>query len=792
MKPHKAVPHEALPVLLAHAFRLLDLRLVDREADDARSQAAVAHCVAAHPPGCDLIVAEDATKQAFKEATQYDGAAVPTELASLLLLAKHVIRLELGCPVVRDPIVGRAVLRIVDPESLVAACLARNYPLDAARDGAEALLGWPPLLPGARSEVDGVMGKPIADLHLHLAGALPPAFNWIFVLAGLTVSVKEFDTSAWRKAWEEARKALLDIAVELGHPRGDLLTLLATLTPVDPEHVQAHERDWPLGHAPAVVKNAKGLVLAALAGERRLLVKALAAATSPHADTLCSRLVDYLKVKNAFHYFSTYSGGVRGLARFRRTMARRRILNDPNTARIERWRMGCAVENVVRSIVPHLDRTRGGTAPPLDLEVRVSLARGPDFITRLRGWFAGIRNVLALWPQLPLRVGLVIHHLRSDGDEKLLRSISMETSAALIGLLGENPNLRPLIVGLDAAGDELAAPPRTSAPSYRRARDLLDVEIPGRHPDGPPCRLGFTYHVGEDFRDILTGLRHIDEAAHVLGMKHQDRIGHGLALFMKPVDFYLRRPQTYPTARDLALDLLWCWSVLRDRPDLAERARRALSDHLGLNKSSGDMDGHAKDLDADGRRVNLALKDDHVDVGGRRANGSTEDDQVVLDEAKLYESIRGDEKLDGDQMIAVRADPSWIALVTAAQEVVVQRLLKRGLAVELNPTSNLVIGGFASYGDLPYLRVLTEGSLAARLPLVVGTDDPGLFHTSLRGEYDAIAAGLVELGCTSEALRGHLERLRQTSVERSFIPPWAPRGQDLRDHIDDLIGPALG
>ena len=40
--------------------------------------------------------------------------------------------------------------------------------------------------------------------------------------------------------------------------------------------------------------------------------------------------------------------------------------------------------------------------------------------------------------------------------------------------------------------------------------------------------MGFTYHVGEDFRHIASGLRHVDEVIENFHYKAGDRLGHAI------------------------------------------------------------------------------------------------------------------------------------------------------------------------------------------------------------------------------------------------------------------------
>ena len=142
------------------------------------------------------------------------------------------------------------------------------------------------------------------------------------------------------------------------------------------------------------------------------------------------------------------------------------------------------------------------------------------------------------------------------------------------------PALRLFIVGIDAAGREQGCPVRNFGAAfdvlhaYHHRHGLAD-RTPGRRirqrwtarlreqieqieqsrgergPDGPdelavaqqvwddlckrstcevpPCRLGLTMHVGEDFCDPITGLREIWDALVHLKLRPGDRLGHALA-----------------------------------------------------------------------------------------------------------------------------------------------------------------------------------------------------------------------------------------------------------------------
>jgi len=105
------------------------------------------------------------------------------------------------------------------------------------------------------------------------------------------------------------------------------------------------------------------------------------------------------------------------------------------------------------------------------------------------------------------------------------------------------------ISGIDGAGREFLTPPEVFAPAYRYFKNSIETSglvLKSNYPYVPPEKLKeidfqYTYHVGEDFRDILSGLRAIYEAILFLDLKDGDRLGHALALGIKPKKFLLSR-----------------------------------------------------------------------------------------------------------------------------------------------------------------------------------------------------------------------------------------------------------
>jgi len=96
--------------------------------------------------------------------------------------------------------------------------------------------------------------------------------------------------------------------------------------------------------------------------------------------------------------------------------------------------------------------------------------------------------------------------------------------------------------------------------------------------------------------------------------------------------------------------------------------------------------------------------------------------------------------MEDSLVAALDAEPTRIAHVIAAahRPDLQKRLASQGVVVELLPTSNLQLGGITTMADHPLKSLLDQG-----IPILLGTDDPGVFGNTMTQEYEMLArAGL--------------------------------------------------
>lgn len=129
----------------------------------------------------------------------------------------------------------------------------------------------------------------------------------------------------------------------------------------------------------------------------------------------------------------------------------------------------------------------------------------------------------------------IIHFTKSKDDgknqqyrHKKLRETIKNTALAIEKFKHSVANTKENLVGLDAAGAELETRPEVFSQAFRYLRQYV--------PD-----IKFTYHIGEDFLDVVDGLRAVDELMNFCEWSKQDRLGHALVLGLDVQQYYERR-----------------------------------------------------------------------------------------------------------------------------------------------------------------------------------------------------------------------------------------------------------
>ena len=347
------------------------------------------------------------------------------------------------------------------------------------------------------------------------------------------------------------------------------------------------------------------------------------------------------------------------------------------------------------------------------------------------------------------------------------------------------------IVGIDAASTEMFCRPEVFGHAFRYARKKgLSNQ---------------TYHVGEDFFDIVDGLRAIDEAILFLGLDSHCRIGHGLAMGIKADQYYEKRHFRILAPKQYVLDnCVWlCMTASREDVELPNsletelnRLARELYKEIGYNinrEHPFDMQTYWNSMLLRGDEpYNAGLKaprslftkaaetdwqqtaevDDPMVKIARKDNEATE---IYL----LYHFDRNI-KAEGEKRYQGTYPKTIIDVVEKLQEKIRSKVSRRQIAVETNPSSNLKIGFIDKYCEHPLLTkfdplINQHDPYYPLLKASVNTDDRGVFATTVYNELSLLALGMIkemdENGVpkygTHQVIQ-YIDHLRQVGEQQRF------------------------
>jgi adenosine deaminase len=357
------------------------------------------------------------------------------------------------------------------------------------------------------------------------------------------------------------------------------------------------------------------------------------------------------------------------------------------------------------------------------------------------------------FPDIPSglpKLRLVAHFIKKqDQDERhpgslmirhqRLRTSLEEQGKALLTSYTEDRHMRRFLVGIDAAANELHAPPEVFAPLYRRYRRNGFVN--------------FTFHVGEDFVHLLSGLRSIWEAVVFLGLSCGNRIGHATAVGIVS-EFWLQAVGRQITISRLEWidNLTFAYFLLQDIPEgqqFLEQLREEIEVHCrkiyeGNRPVSLLIDAwHMRDVDPLLACGIARSRFDSIDWRDRVEWEKVDDARLSHPDAfTLYSQYQSLASSFDRDMITVTDDLVGSTLLELVQMRVLKVLHDKGIVIETMPTSNVRICFYRKHHEHHIWRWL-NGDGHQKPTLCVASDDPGIFATNLYNEYAHIFQGLM-------------------------------------------------
>lgn len=348
---------------------------------------------------------------------------------------------------------------------------------------------------------------------------------------------------------------------------------------------------------------------------------------------------------------------------------------------------------------------------------------------------------------------LVAHFIKAKDENvdnwirhKKLR-IELWNRASILIYLIQNRNHYSNIVGIDAASNELDTPPEVFGPVFRRMRRKKSIEH-------------FTYHVGEEFFHLLSGMRAIYEAVIFTGLLKGDRIGHGIAIGICPKKWTLAIGEKILIKKGEHLDNLIFAYFFIESQNIEQLKNLAFIIKCKIHKYHFEIYGsifkvdeykfawqlrqfcpfHVFSADLHAAKSNSEFDfdfDEWMDIQNFKASN------VSVNLFNLYHSKKI--RSNYDEILEIETLGVFNVLQLEILQLELLKFLEfRKIVIETLPTSNVRISHYKHYSDhhlWNWKKWKEEKKLIP--PIVVGSDDTGIFATSIFNEYAHIYCHLV-------------------------------------------------
>lgn len=529
----------------------------------------------------------------------------------------------------------------------------------------------------------------------------------------------------------------------------------------------------------------------------------------------------YILMKNIFFRISTQNNFIKGLDRFTKSFKRSVYLEKEINKLYLILHIQTQNRNIkkleIRSSFPN-EKSKG----KIKREIKKGLVKFFEIYEDLINYEFEDERI----PQ----IGIVYHFKKEkDEDEKCWidniyyndntrlyyethRKKYLLQLTTLNEVINDIPKLSKYIVGIDAASIESNTDPWVFAPIFRKARSSHTKIGSLKKNDGYINTLGFTFHVGEEFRHILSGLRHIYEVIEHFNFKSGDRIGHGIALGVDIDNWYKNNSIVILPRFEYLENLLWVWDLLTKQKsdynvdiNYIERKIIELAREIYLKEDESDLKGlnvymlyDAYISKFDENKINdkyiQSMEDNEYCGSGCVANVFCQNVNNIhrqsWDKEKIAHSKHCEQYLRKmKEPIEVVIDEEDLELFKFIQNEVKKKVSREGIIIETNPTSNRSIGELDSIFE-HYINNLNNVDKYDddNIMVSINTDDPCVFNTNINNEYAYIFYSLLKKGYDRNTCLEWIDKIRSIAIEQSFIKTRKiSKKEELSDEIDEII-----
>ena len=375
-------------------------------------------------------------------------------------------------------------------------------------------------------------------------------------------------------------------------------------------------------------------------------------------------------------------------------------------------------------------------------------------------------------------------------------------------------NPRNWIKGLDVAGDENLTSTEVFAPAIRWLRNIADVEL--NH------SFHLSIHAGEDFAHPLTGMRNIDETIEFCGFRPKDRIGHGLAIGIKPQDWFNVHGDVLIDVDEHFDNLVWAWGYCKDLTGKFEVAAlvfshleqkiKALSKEVSWLKQAKLTDANideywhawqlrkncfhqyqqSLDFSLQSNLKQTVIPDfdslNDGSVAGRIYLSRWRNRTCAIplnlaaktehQSSKVYITDNADIKFpqkthNMENVLIDSVSAAEIEFYHLLQDILLNKLMKNQIIIEVNLSSNVYIANIEDYYLHPIFRwfPIDERRLDDKFEVregvnlvCVNTDDAGIMPTTLRTEFELLEKAAKRHCNEDQKIQDWIEKLKKVGV----------------------------
>ncbi|OCL85384.1 amidohydrolase family protein [Arcobacter porcinus] len=277
-----------------------------------------------------------------------------------------------------------------------------------------------------------------------------------------------------------------------------------------------------------------------------------------------------------------------------------------------------------------------------------------------------------------------------------------------------NPSFKKFdfLNAIDAAGNELYSRPEAFASSFRYIREETKKRF-NKH-------INMTFHAGEDFVHIVSGIRYIYEAVVFLDMNSKDRIGHATALGLNPKIWKKKLNNTIIMKEGEYLDnLFFIIEMIKEEKRYCIEIKNLLK---AFKQTSEDV--YSKKFS----RKSYKKFFEHKWLTRKEAcKQLTKNELEIFDK---YHNIHSYYKYN--KLITVDLNCISDDIIIFIQNKILSLLKEKDIAIETMITSNTRISFYNKFKDHHILQWLQNPNAPN---IILASDDPGIFNNNLYLEY---------------------------------------------------------